>query len=169
MHRMCDRSSPPSSRRGPAIWLLTAVTWLVVAAMVGLLVLLWRYTVQTESGTPWLGYIFSGAASLLIGLVLVIAAVGALQIWRGEPFGLHSLRVLVTFGGVGCAVMLVKGISALFRDHVEISFVALVCFAAGVGIALAFNVLLRHESVTSWCAPIGQHRRDRTWGSADDQ
>jgi len=117
-----------------------------------LLILLWRYTLRTESGTPWLGYIFSGVASLLLGLVLVIAAVGAIQIWRGQAFGLHSIRVLVTFGGFICVVMLIKGIYALVSDAPNTPPLALLGFAIGVGIAVAFRALLHHESVTSWCA-----------------
>jgi hypothetical protein len=146
-----DAPSPPT--RALAVIFLTAVSWLIVAAMVGLLVLLWRYAVQVESGTSWLVYIFSGALSLLLGLVLLMAIVGAIQIWRGVAFGLHSIRVLATFGGTGCAFMLVKGISALFSDAPDTAPLALVCFAAGVGIVLAFNVLLKRESVTNWCAP----------------
>ena len=144
--------SPLGRRRGPAIVFLTAVGWLTVVATGGLLVLLWRYTMRTESGTPWLGYLFSGVASLLLCLVLVIAAVGAIQVWRGHAFGLHSMRVLVSFGGFVCTVMLIKGIYALVSDAPKTPPAALVCYAIGVCLAAAFNALLSHDSVTSWCA-----------------
>jgi uncharacterized protein with GYD domain len=64
----------------------------------------------------------------------------------------RSIRVLATFGGFICSVMLIKGIYALVSEAPDTSPAALFCFALSVGVAVAFNVLLNHDSVTSWCA-----------------